>query len=66
MGSKNWAKKIHRFRRPSHEQYNEKVSIKRVRQLRNKILNEARQIRCSYLDFKHDKAHLSYQADAIT
>jgi hypothetical protein len=26
-----------------HEQYNEKVSIKRVRQLRNKILNETRQ-----------------------
>jgi len=49
-----------------HEQYNEKVSIKRVRQLRNKILNEARQSRCCCLDYKHDKEHLSYQADAIT
>ena len=49
-----------------HEQYNEKVSIRRVRQLRNKILNESRQIKCNCLDFKQDKKFLSYRADAIT
>ena len=50
-----------------HEQHNEKVSIKRVRELRNKILNEARQSQ-SWNCSKHnyDKEHLSFQVDAKT
>lgn len=51
-----------------HEQHNEKVSIKRVRQLRNQILNEARQNMrddngCSYNNIKDP---VSYQSDAKT
>jgi hypothetical protein len=50
-----------------HEQHNEKVSIKRVRQLRNKILNEARQSTCCNCSEHHyDKEHLSFQVDAKT
>jgi hypothetical protein len=49
-----------------HEQHNEKVSIKRVRQLRNKILNETRQN--MYRSHNHNsvKNPLSYQSDAKT
>lgn len=50
-----------------HEQHNEKVSIKRVRQLRNKILNEERQSRCGNdSENPYDKEHISFQIDAKT
>lgn len=49
-----------------HEQHNEKVSIRRVRQLRSKILNEARQN--MYHGYSNDnvKDPVFYQSDAKT
>jgi transposase len=50
-----------------YKQPSEKVSIKRVRQLRNKILNEARQSRyCNCSKHNYDKGHLSFQVEVKT
>jgi len=49
-----------------HEQYNEKVSIKRVRELRTKISNEARNVIYEPLHPDNVKEHQDYQLHAKT
>jgi hypothetical protein len=51
-----------------YKQHNEKESIKRVRQLRNQILNEARQNMCNDNGYSNNNVRdpVSYQSDAKT